>query len=234
VTDLGWWPQATLVAAFFEETLGAVASGVFVHGSAALGGWTASSDLDMLITSKVLDRDWLVIGRRLLSKLTTGPSVELSVVSAAAAARPEPPWPFLLHVNQAAGRVVADGGRGDPDLVLHYLVTRDSGLAIAGQPVDAAIGAVPRAEVLTHLRDELTWAMEQADQRYAVLNACRALAYARDGSVLSKLDGGAWALDHGIDASVLESALAAQLGGWDLGPPTREARAFIERCRAEL
>ena len=222
------------MAAFFEQALGSAASGVFVHGSAALGGWTGSSDLDMLITSEVLDRDWLVIGRRLLSELATGPSVELTVVSAAAAARPGPPWPFLLHVNQSAGRVVTDGGRGDPDLVMHYLVTRDSGLAFTAQPVDTAIGAVQRAQVLTCLRDELTWAMEQADQRYAVLNACRALAYSRDGSVLSKIDGGAWALEHGIDAAIVESALAAQLAGRDLGRPTPEARSFVERCRAEL
>ena len=76
--------------------------------------------------------------------------------------------------------------------------------------------------------------MEQADQRYAVLNACRALAYSRDGSVLSKIDGGAWALEHGIDAAIVESALAAQLAGRDLGRPTPEARSFVERCRAEL
>ena len=234
VTDPGWRPQAARVAAFFDKTLGTAASGVFVHGSAALGGWTSSSDLDLLITSKVLDRDWPVIGRRLLSELATGPSVELSMVSVAAAARPEPPWPFLLHVNQATDRVVADGGQGDPDLVLHYLVARNSGLAITGQPVDAAIGAVRRADVLTHLRDELTWSMEQADQRYAVLNACRALAYSRSGSVLSKIDGGAWALEHGMDAGIVESALAAQLGGRDLGRPTPEALAFVERCRAEL
>jgi hypothetical protein len=234
VTDLGWCPQAALVAAFFEETLGPTASGVFVHGSAALGGWTPSSDLDMLITSELVDRDWLVIGRQLLSKLTTGPSVELSVVSAAAAANPQPPWPFLLHVNQEEGRVVADGGRGDPDLVLHYLVTRDSGVAITGHPVDAVVGAVQRTQVLTQMRDELIWALEQADQRYAVLNACRALAYARDGSVLSKIDGGAWALEHGFEATVVESALAAQLGGRDLGRPTPAARSFVERCGAEL
>jgi streptomycin 3"-adenylyltransferase len=234
VTDVGWRPQAALVAAFFEETLGSAASGVLVHGSAALGGWTSSSDLDMLITSEVLDQDWLVIGRRLLNELSTGPSVELSVVSAAAAARPEPPWPFLLHVNQAEGRAVADDGRGDPDLVMHYLATRDSGLAITGQPVDAAVGVVPRTLVLRQMRDELTWAMEQADQRYAVLNACRALAYSRDGCVLSKIDGGVWALGHGFDAAIVESALAAQLEGSELGRLTRAARLFVERCRAEL
>ena len=222
------------MAAFFEEELGSAASGVFVHGSAALGGWTSSSDLDMLITSTVLDWDWVVIGRWLISALATGPLVELTVVSAAAAAEPGPPWPFLLHVNQATSRVVGDGGRGDPDLVMHYLVTRGGGISITGEPVDAAIGAVPRAQVLKQLRDELTWALDQADQRYAVLNACRALAYSRDGSVLSKIGGGAWALRHGMDATVVESAVAAQLEGRDLGRPTPEARSFVEQCRAEL
>ena len=234
VNDRGWRSQAALVAAFFEEVLGPAASAVFVHGSAALGGWNSSSDLDMLITSKVLDRDWVTIGRQLLNELATGPSVELSVVSAASAAGPEPPWPFLLHVNQATDRVVAGGGQGDPDLVLHYLVTRHSGLAITGQAVDAAIGVVQRADVLTHLRAELTWAMEQADQRYAVLNACRALAYSRNGFVLSKVDGGAWALEHGIATAIVESALTAQAGGRDLGRPTAEARSFVEWCKAEL
>ena len=234
VTDLGWRPQATLVAGFFEEALGSAASDVFVHGSAALGGWNSSSDLDMLITSKVPDREWVIIRRRLLSELATGPSVELSVASAASAAAPEPPWPFLLHVNQATGRVVADGGQGDLDLVLHYLVTRHSGLAITGRAVDAAIGVVQRADVLTHLRDELTWAMEEADQRYAVLNACRALAYSRNGFVLSKIDGGAWALKHGIAIAIVESTMAAHVGGRDLGRPTPEARSFVEWRKGEL
>ena len=193
------------MAAFFEEALGSAASGVFVHGSAALGGWTGSSDLDMLITSEVLDRDWLVIGRRLLSELATGPSVELTVVSAAAAARPGPPWPFLLHVNQSAGRVVTDGGRGDPDLVMHYLVTRDSGLAFTAQPVDTAIGAVQRAQVLdvpagrTDLGDGAGRSALRRTQRLPGTGLLAGTGpFSRRSTAVRR------ALEHGIDAAIVE------------------------------
>ena len=234
VTGPGWQSQAGLVATFFERTLGSALGGVFVHGSAALGGWTPASDLDVLVTSRSADADWAGLGAELLSGLAPTPAVELSVVAAGAAARPEPPWPFLLHVNQEGHRVVLDGGQGDPDLLLHYLVAAASGVPVAGAPVNEAFGAVPRSAVLQHLRAELLWGLEGADQRYAVLNACRALAYGQDGLVLSKLDGGAWALARGLEPTLVRAALAAQRAGADLGPPTDGARAFVERCRAAL
>lgn len=76
--------------------------------------------------------------------------------------------------------------------------------------------------------------MEEADQRYAVLNACRALAYGQDGLVLSKVAGGAWALTHNLEVDLVRSALAAQAAGVGLGRPTEEAQTFVERCRAAL
>jgi hypothetical protein len=80
----------------------------------------------------------------------------------------------------------------------------------------------------------LVWALKEADQRYAVLNACRALAYTRGGPVLSKIDGGRWALAQGFDAALIETALAAQAAGQDLGRPTSTARRFVEQCMSEL
>lgn len=234
VADLGWQVQADLVSAFFDRALADGACGVFVHGSAALGGWTPASDLDMLVTTKRADGDWLGTGRQLLAVLAPAPLIELSVVTTAAAASPRPPWPFLLHVNQADSRVVVDGGEGDADLLMHYLVARWSGIAISGPPASAAFGAVPRESALRYLCEELAWALEGADQRYAVLNACRALAYCEDGAVLSKIDGGAWALERSLCSALVSSALAAQARGRDLGSSTLEARAFVEQCMAVI
>jgi predicted nucleotidyltransferase len=234
VGDPGWQSQAALVAGFFEDALGRQASGIVVHGSAALGGWTPTSDLDMLVTSKRTDGDWLAIGGQLLAALAPAPVVEVSVVSAAAGASPRPPWPFLLHVNQADRRVVVDRGKGDADLLMHYLVARSSGIAISGPPPGAAFGAVQRASVLQYLCEELAWALEEADQRYAVLNACRALAYCEDGAVLSKIDGGAWALERNLGSTLVSPALAAQAKGLDLGRSTLEAQAFVEHCTAVI
>lgn len=209
-------------------------SGVYVHGSAALGGWTPTSDLDMLITSTTDDRDWPTIGHQLLSNVAPLPVVELSIVSAAAAASPDPPWPFLLHVNQDENRIVTDDGHGDPDLLMHYLVARHSGITISGPSASVAFGAVPSTAVTSHLRDELAWALNEADQRYAVLNACRALAYFRESLVLSKIDGGRWALAQGFNADLIKTALTAQAAGHDLGRPTSTARMFVEQCMSEL
>jgi len=217
-----------------RRVLGQAVSGVYVHGSAALGGWTPTSDLDMLITSAANDRDWPTIGYQLLSNFAPVPVVELSIVSVAAAASPEPPWPFLLHVNQDQGRVVTDDGRGDPDLLMHYLVARRGGIAVTGPSASVAFGAVPRTSVSVHLRDELAWALNEADQRYAVLNACRALAYFRDGLVLSKIDGGRWALAQGFNGALIKTALTAQEAGHDLGRPTSTARVFVGQCMSQL
>lgn len=234
VTGTRWQPQASRVAAVLNRAVAGGVTGVYVHGSAALGGWNAASDLDILVTSTRADADWLAIGEQLLTALAPRPVVELSVVGTAAAAAPGAPWPFLLHLNQADDRAVVDGGDGDPDLLMHYVVAHSDGLAISGPPSAAAFGAVPRGTVLRYLLDELAWGLDEADQRYVVLNACRALAYCDTGAVLSKIGGGAWARQRDLAPYLVTSALAAQADGRDLGPCTPAARAFVEQCRTVL
>ncbi len=226
-----WWPQAAWVAAACQEAIARLL-GVYVHGSAALGGFGPNSDLDMLI---VVDggADWQALAARLLGQPHARP-LELSVVEADACAHPAAPWPYLLHVNSAESRVAVDLGRGDPDLVAHYAVTRAAGVAITGPGPAAVFGAVPHAQLVAYLRDELQWAVQNADQRYAVLNACRATAYARDRVLLSKPDGARWWLQHVRPEPLVEEALAAQLQGRDLGSTSRAAEAFVASSIASL
>lgn len=231
---LGWRDQAQLVATVLRNEAGSVVQGVYIHGSAALGGWTSASDLDILIIADGSSVNWASVGRHLVSVLAPDPIVELSAVSVSAAAHPKPPWPFILHVNQGEARVVTDDGAGDPDLLMHFVVARHCGIALVGPPASVMFGIVPKETVVAYLRDELAWGTAEADQRYAVLNACRALAYSCDGSVLSKVDGGKWALDHGYDAALIASALDAQAAGRDLGPSTSATKTFVHECIALL
>ena len=148
-------------------------------------------------------------------------------MAASAARWPSPPWPYLLHVNSGESRFALGAGRGDPDLIAHYAVARAAGVAISGPPADTVFGPVTRSQLVDYLRDELQWGVDHADQRYAVLNACRAVAYARSGLLLSKPDGGRWwRREIGVQ-SLVEEALTAQEEGRDLGPSTPEARSFI-------
>lgn len=117
---------------------------------------------------------------------------------------------------------------------MHYLVARHSGIALTGPAPEAAFGVVPRVAVLSYLKDELRWALEKADLKYAVLNACRALAYCDGGLVLSKTTGGEWALARQYDRAVIEPALEAQKAGSDLGAPTPAVRSFVTDCMTRL
>lgn len=234
--DAAWRPQLEHVTAALAEELGPDLAGVFVHGSAALGGWNSESDLDVLVTVREGEplRDWQRVGDRLLSKLLPSPLVELSVVTEAQAREAARPWPFLLHLNQGDGRVVLDDGAGDPDLLLHYLVARRGALVVTGREPREVFGEPARAEIVGALRDELLWGLDEADERYVVLNACRALALTEADLVLSKVAGARWALSEGSDAEIVTRALAAQADGRDLGPAGERARAFVLGCIAKL
>jgi streptomycin 3"-adenylyltransferase len=207
--------------------------GVYVHGSAVLGGFGPGSDLDVLVVAEG-EADWPGLGSQLLAEGGHPRPLELSVVAASAALHPAPPWPYHLHVNSGELRFGLGAGRGDPDLIAHYVVTRAAGVAVIGPPPDAAFGPVSRKHLVDYLREELRWGVENADQRYAVLNTCRSVAYARSGRVLSKVDGGTWWVAEIGDEPLVEEAIAAQRDGRDLGPATPEARDFVVKGREFL
>lgn len=208
--------------------------GIYVHGSAALGGFGPASDLDVLaVADDETDVDWPEVGRALLRDSLHGRPLELSVVTRSAAARPTAPWPYLLHVNSGEDRyVIGDGG--DPDLISHYAVVRAAGVPLFGPDPASVVGAVGRGVLLRYLRDELEWGCAEADQRYAVLNACRAVAYGEDGVLLSKLAGGQWMLDRTGPDPLVITAMQSQRDGADQGPCTSSARAFVEESITRL
>lgn len=200
--------------------------GVYVHGSAALGGFGPGSDLDVLVVA-ASDAEWTRLAGRLLADCGQPRPLELSVVDASACAHPARPWPYLLHVNSGESRFSLNPDAGDPDLIAHYAVTRAAGITIIGPPAVDVFGPVVRDELVAYLRDELGWATNSADQRYAVLNACRAVAYAEEGVLLSKPDGARWWLRRFGPEPLVEHALLAQEIGRDLGPCSSTARSFV-------
>jgi Aminoglycoside adenylyltransferase, C-terminal domain len=235
---------AAQLTAGLAGLLGSNLAGAYLHGSAVLGGWTASrSDTDVLfvVADRLGDDQIQAAGTALLEAAPLAPGrrgLECSVVTASAAAMPGPPWPFLLHVGEREGEpelITGVGHPGDPDLLMHYTVIRAAGAAVAGPPPRALIGTVPRTQILNYLAGELGWGLAYGPESYGVLNACRALVYLRSGEIVSKVAGGRAALGKrwGPD-ELISGALDQQIGQDAERPPSLEAVSFVSKVAAKL
>ena len=204
-------------------------AGVYLHGSAVLGGFDERrSDIDILAVcdGPVSAEQQAEIAAALSERTLPCPAqgLELSIVTRETAGHPTASPAFELHLTTGSAHAkVIDGHQhpGDPDLVLHFAVCRQSGRLIGpGLPATEVFGRVPRDLILAQLSSELTWGAEHADGEYAVLNACRAWRFAVDGALVSKIDGGRWALERmdglerldGVDRELVGAALDRQRG----------------------
>jgi Domain of unknown function (DUF4111) len=190
------------LSAELADAVGGTLRAAYLHGSAALGGWVAErSDVDILFIAADDIRDDAL--RAAVGVLRSagpdcpGRGLECSVVGSRQAEQPAPPWPFLLHAAASPDGMKEVWGRGhpgDPDLLMHYAVTRASGIPLAGPVAAECIGPVPRPVILAYLADEMGWGAASAPESYTVLNACRALVFLREGRIVSKVAGGMEAL----------------------------------------
>ena len=144
---------------------------------------------------------------------------------------------FEMHVStEPNDGSVVDGisHSGDPDLILHIAVCRQSAIAVIGPDPAAVFGHVDPTLVVGQLIDELTWALAQDSEAYAVLNACRARFYLERRMFCSKLEGGRWARDR-VDASrLIDRSLAVQEGRGEDQPPSPHCRAFVDGAISAL
>jgi len=217
----------------------------YLHGSAALGGWVPDrSDVDVLLVTEddIEDQRLAAVASELLAAADKCPGRELecSVVAVAQAVEPRPPWPFLLHVAAgpaAASRKVVLGDQlpGDSDLLMHYAVCRSAGWPVLGRPPRELIGEIPQGIILGYLAGELGWGLDNAPEAYCVLNACRALIFLADRTIVSKIAGGQTALARGLGPpAVIRRALDQQQGKAPDQPPGSDAAEYVRATAARL
>jgi hypothetical protein len=244
------------VAGGLARVLGPTLVGLYLHGSAVLGGWTAErSDVDLLgVVARPLDRR----AKRELSARLNHPSLtcpsaaglELSLVTLAVAGDPPRRPPFELHVTTGPSAHTHLGGAAaaDPDLLLYFAVCRRSGLAVAGPDPVEVFTEPPREWLLERTAAELRWAARNGSFAYRVLSGCRAWRYLEDDVLGSKVDGGRWARARlaasdppaGEDVppeagavALVDAAVAAQLGQAPM-PDAPADLAAADRFLAEV
>ena len=215
---------------FSEAILGSSLAGIYLHGSAVMGCWhPETSDLDLLVVVNDTIED--TMKRKFMDEVVAldavGPAkgIEMSVVKRDVCNPFVYPTPFLLHYSRGH----ADWYRRDPedyirkmngtdrDLAAHFTVLQNRGRCVYGLPVRSVFGAVPEADYFDSLLYDVSGAKEEITEHpmYLILNLSRILAWLKEGSVLSKQEGGEWGLAH-LPAKyhpLLRSALYEYAGG---------------------
>jgi predicted nucleotidyltransferase len=224
--------QVERLQRLFRSLLAGDRIGVYLHGSLAMGCFNPErSDIDLLvITRRGMTVDEKRHAAETLLAVSSDPRpVEISVMRETDLRPWRHPAPYDFHYGEGAWRERLqreltngdwrrwnDERRHDPDLAAHVTVTRVRGICIEGAPIEGALPPVPAADYWDAIEGDFRWIVEhpEEDPVYGVLNACRVLGCAETGQVLSKDEGGVWALaalpvEH---RSVVERALAVYRG----------------------
>lgn len=194
-----------------RECFGENLTGVYLHGSLAMGCFNPNkSDIDLMLVveQEPTDEEKLTFMKQIVAINAEAPAkgLELSIVTRGAMSPFLYPTPFVLHFSpmhldwfeQNPMGYVARMKGDDPDLAAHCTILRKYGKALYGAPIPEVFGEVPKAAYLDSIWQDVEGAEGDIlrDPLYITLNLCRVLAYARDGLVLSKQEGGQWGLAH--------------------------------------
>lgn len=188
-----------------KKSLGDNLSGVYLHGSAALGCYNpAKSDIDFIVTVKnppSLGEKMNFIREILeIDKIAPEKGLETSVVLEKYCRDFVYPTPFELHFSSShKPRCISDlegycrGMRGtDKDLAAHFTVIKQSGIALYGEAVGRMFCTIPEEYYIDSVMYDIGEARENihSEPVYTVLNLARSLMYFTDGFVRSKKQGG--------------------------------------------
>lgn len=194
----------------FKDELGTNLSGIYLHGSLAMGCFHPDkSDIDLLIV--VHDKLPVEVSRKLAGKviayhdsLPNRRGVELTIVLKKYLKNFVHPTPFEFHFSDFhLDRYRNDehylcGGFEDADLAAHFAVVYQRGIILYGEPIREAFLPMNRQYYL----DSILGDIEDAPQNimnlpvYYTLNLCRVLYYLQEGYISSKKEGGVWGLQH--------------------------------------
>lgn len=207
-------PYQNIIDAFIaaaKEIIGEQLTGIYLHGSLAMGCFNPKkSDIDLIIIiednisdeQKVKFMEWVVA----LNQQAPAKGLEMSIVLRQYCNPFVYPTPFELHFSPAHLKWFSDAPQDyiqnmkgdDKDLAAHFTIIRQYGVTLYGEEIENVFGEVPRKDYIDSIWEDVQEAREEILERpmYITLNLCRVLAFCRDGLCLSKREGARWAMEH--------------------------------------
>ena len=198
--------------------------GVYLHGSAVMGCYNpAKSDIDLIVVVKDSIED--SVKRTFMDMVVElnekGPAkgIEMSIVKQGVCRPFVYPTPFELHFSAAhlgwyrknPDDYISKMKGEDKDLAAHFTIINHRGKRLYGALIKDTFADVPAQDYLDSIWNDIADAEEEITENpmYLILNLARVLAYLKDGLVMSKKEGGEWALNnvHERYHSLIQDAL---------------------------
>ena len=219
--------------------------GIYLHGSAVMGCFNPEkSDIDLIIVvnkplSDSVKREYLDMAVRYNAR---GPAkgIEMSIVLKEVCKPFIYPTPFELHFSighleryqNDPDEYIQQINGVDRDLAAHFTIINRRGKCLYGASVSEVFAEVPVSDYMDSIWYDIENAAEEITEytMYLTLNLARALAYKEEGVVLSKREGGQWAL-HNLPSKyhpLIRDALREYSGSEEIVYDETLARRYAE------
>ncbi len=211
------------MVARLRALLGGELVGVYAGGSFALGGYEPGrSDLDIaaVCRGRLSAEKKVELAAALRHESLPCPAGGLELVVYAESSVRTPTAEACYELDLNTGRAMpfrlspAPGGDAAHWYAIDRAILREHGVALVGPPASELFARIPRKALLERLTESVRWYREHPEARGddAILNACRAWRFAREGVWSSKPDAGEWARARLDDPHLVAQALAARHG----------------------
>ncbi len=197
--------------AISKETIGDKLTGIYLHGSMAMGCFNhEKSDIDLLIVieNDITDVQKMEFMKQVVTLNEQAPAkgLEISIVKREYCRPFVYPTPFELHFSPMHLQWFRDNPenyvenmRGeDKDLAAHFTIINRYGIVLYGEQIESIFAEVPKKNYVESIWFDVEGAREDIAEEpiYMTLNLCRVLAFLKEDLCLSKLQGGEWGLAH--------------------------------------
>ena len=233
------------------EILGSQLTGIYLHGSLAMGCFNPEkSDIDLIVVieHEITDVQKMQFMEQIVALNRQAPAkgLEISIVLRKYCAPFIYPTPFELHFSPVhlqwfynnPQNYVENMKGMDKDLAAHFTIIRRYGVTLFGEEIEKVFADVPARNYIDSIWEDVKNAgKEIVDQPvYIVLNLCRVLAFLQDGLCLSKREGGKWAMEHlpVEDTAIISSALKCYRTSQDMTREEESGRAFSDKMLTKI
>lgn len=199
-------------------------TGIYLHGSAAMGCFNdKKSDIDLIVVvkndiSKEIKRQYMdmvvTLNREAPSK-----GIELSIVKETVCKPFIYPTPYELHfsithlnwyLSDPEDYIEKMNGT-DKDLAAHFTIIYHRGRTLYGREIKSVFAEVSSEDYMDSIWFDIQNAKEDIIENamYITLNLCRVLAYKKERLILSKQEGGEWAVHYISNPEYKKTILSA-------------------------